>query len=90
MTHRLRIASRILQGLGLEPTVEHCQQCVWHPNADPYLRTRPGMHFCWDACKTTWPEWATDDLFNHAFALANEYQTQHGAFERRKAELVKA
>jgi len=60
MTNRLQRARMILKNLGIEPVVEHCQLC----------KEGAAGGGCWDACKTVWPEWVTNEVFQSAFNLA--------------------
>lgn len=82
MTHRLRVAHGILRGLGIESVVKHSDNEIveWG---------RP-KHGCDYRCETVWPEWVTNDLFNLAFKLADEYQTRHGAHNQRQAREARA
>lgn len=64
MSHRLRRARMILENMGIKPVVEHCNQCKIGPSRGP-------MSGCWDACKTVWPEWVTNEVFQAAFNLAD-------------------
>jgi hypothetical protein len=80
MTHRLRVAGQILSGLGITPEWEHGGS----------FTNELGKHVCCDKCKASWPEWVTDEVFNRAFALANEVQTERGAFNQRAAYAGKA
>jgi hypothetical protein len=74
-THRLRVARGILSGMGIEATVEHGGNFT----QGPY-----GKHACCDKCKTVWPEWVTDEVFNLAYKLADEVQTQRGRHHQRE------
>jgi hypothetical protein len=75
-THRLRIARGILRGMGIEGTVEHGGNFVQGPYA---------KHVCCDKCKTIWPSWVTDEIFNLAYRLADEVQTERGMAHRAAA-----
>ena len=80
-THRLGVARRILAGLGIEPTWEHsdCQRAN-------FGRMR---HECDYRCVATWPEYVTGEMFDLAYELADEYQTEHGGYLKSQAYAAK-
>lgn len=80
-THRLRVGQGILRSLGIAPEWSH-SDCT---------RVSFGrvVHACDYRCVCTWPEWVTGDVFDLAYRLANETQTERGAFERNAAYTAK-
>jgi hypothetical protein len=74
MTNRLHSARSILDTIGIVPTVTHCDAC------------KEGLAGggCWDACKTTWTEWVTDEMFQSAFNLADAAAREYGNFNMRR------
>lgn len=83
-THRLRIGQSILRSLGVESTWTHSKGHEERRGA-PY-----GYNGCDDYCKVEWPEWATGRMFDLAYQLADELQTERGAFNRNQAYAAKA
>jgi hypothetical protein len=96
-THRLRVALGILRGQDIVPTpVEHSESCILHPSH------RSNRVFGWNyicddpACPArrnpppTWPEWVTGEMFDRAYALADEIQTERGRYEQRKARELRS
>ena len=77
-THRLRRALGILANMGVVPTIAHGKRC------DEDAASIHGRQGCWDDCKTIWPEWAEDRLFDAAYELADAYQTLHGGYQRSR------
>lgn len=77
MTYRLRLARVILQSTGIEPNIKHDKTA------------HDVFNDCDYRCKAEWAEWVNDDIFEHAFRLADEIQTQQGAFNRNKAYELK-
>lgn len=75
MTHRLQVAREILFAQGFEPEVKHAG-----PYADePKMFHAHRQYYCGDRCKTVWPELATREVFNAAFALADAIQNARSA-----------
>lgn len=72
-THRLQSARRVLATLHCTPTKQH----------DDAAHAQWGG--CDYRCTETWPEWASDDLFNFAWQVANEAITRCGQFNQRAA-----
>ena len=85
MTHRLTIATGILSGLGIEPVWTHGSTAV-----NEWVDFGRVRHACTNTCKCSWPEWATDAMFQLAFDLADEVQTQRGGWYREQAEARKS
>ncbi len=52
--------------------------CPKHP-ANRRNVWSPSGGYCPDGCRTVWPAWATDDLFEAAFRAADELQNQRHA-----------
>lgn len=98
MTHRLGVARGILSSIGIEPSFEqHRPECILHP--DNRSRRCFGYSYsCDNGCRAgvypanqaNWPEWVSDAVFEHAFALADETQTKRGEHHRREAYAAKA
>jgi len=89
-SHRLRVGQSILRGLGLEPTwPEHAEDCMNHPN-NRFNRIHGYSYPCLGDCPhrldppATWPEWATDEMFDLAYRLADETQTERGNWHQRQ------
>lgn len=80
-THRLRAGQSILAQAGVEHTWEHSDR---KGVVGTGLLMREG-HVCDDRCKAVWPEWATDEMFDLAYRLADEIQTERGSWNRREA-----
>ena len=74
MTHRLNVANEMLRSVGIESSVKHCSQCAKHE-----ANRGSGMidRGCWGMCKTSWPAWVTDEMFQQAFAAADHSQNLH-------------
>lgn len=92
-THRLRLAQSILRDAGVESTVaEHADKCMLSP-AQRYNRVFGYSYNC--SCgigvdpTPTWPEWATGEMFDLAYRLADEIQTERGAHNQREAQLAR-
>jgi hypothetical protein len=79
-THRLRLAQSILRDLGVEPTLTHSAQCIERKLVPPGFGWYNGCDY---KCETTWPEWATGRMFDLAYQMADEIQTERGKFNRR-------
>lgn len=79
-SYRLSIAQGILRNMGLESTVIHSEGCADRKQA------LYGYNGCDDKCKTTWPEFATGRMFDLAYQLADEFQTQRGQWNQMSAE----
>ena len=78
MTYRLGKARAILKGMGIEPTIEHDVDS----DKSPLHREYGCNEF---RCKSVWPVWVTDKVFELAYALANEAQTRMGEYHRAEA-----
>lgn len=80
-THRLRVGQGILRSLGIEQTWTHLEMDGKSPE------TWPGgpKHQCNYRCTCEWPEWVTGEMFDLAYRLACEVQTERGAYERAAA-----
>lgn len=93
-THRLRVALSILRGLGITPTHEHEPDCRRHP--DNLLRVCHGYRegVCCSCGRdykgSEWPEYATGAIFDLAYKLADEYQTERGAYHQRAINAARA
>jgi hypothetical protein len=95
-SHRLLVAQGILRNLGAEAVpVAHSDKCI-RSEAQRFNRVFGFNYVCDDpACPAKnsptpiWPEWVTGDLFDLAYRLADEYQTEHGAYEQRLARIAK-
>lgn len=75
-THRRQTAKGILKDLGIEPTWTHSGNFVVD-----FGRPR---HACDHRCKITWTAWATDEMFDHAYWLADLVVTYQGAANRAR------
>lgn len=86
-TTRRRLALSLLEAAGLTRTIEHGTH--WsNEGYDPYggLGARcVTRHECNDYCIVTWDEWATDEMFEAAWALADLTQTFRGIHHRQQA-----
>lgn len=80
-SHRLLVGQGIIRSLGIESTWTHSdsEEC-------DFGRMR---HACDYRCKCEWPEWVTGRVFDLAYQLANEVQTERGSFERAAAYAAK-
>lgn len=90
-THRLRVGHSILRGLGIEPSFpKHDPKCIL--SAEQAFR-RGGQDRYRFNCEcgvghdpnAEWPEWVTGSTFDLAYQLANEVQTERGAWNQREA-----
>jgi hypothetical protein len=70
-TRRLRCARALLRYLGVEDRVSHSDEC---------LKDRIGA--CKHNCTTQWSTWASDEIFELAYALADESIGRRGAHLR--------
>jgi len=92
-THRLRLAQSILTGMGVTATLpEHDDKCILSP-AQKFNRCFGYSYNC--TCGVgvdpapTWPEWTTGEMFDLAYRLADEVQTERGAHNQRDAQAAK-
>ena len=79
-TYRLQLGQRILAASGVEFHWDH------GPNEGVVgtgLLQRTG-HVCDYRCKAVWPAWATGEMFDRAYALADEVQTERGNWHQSK------
>ena len=92
-THRLRVAHGILLAEGVESHVEHQAPepfrsgCAKHPT-----NANRGVHYpgyCSDQCRTVWPGWVTDEMFDLAATAAEATQTLRGMINRAKPAEVR-
>lgn len=76
-TYRLQSAMLILKGLGIEPSVNHANTRTfdWAVGRE--------HHECDWRCVVAWPEWATPEMFDMAYRLADKAQTARGEHNRR-------
>jgi len=86
---RLSIARSILRAAGVEPISRptHDPGCICHPD-NAWNRLHGYSYVCDPGCtfrsqKVEWAEWVKPEMFDKAWALANEVQTDRGAFNRR-------
>jgi hypothetical protein len=73
-THRRQTAKGILKDLGIEGTWEHSDNMS--------VEWGRSKHLCDHRCKIVWPEWVTDEMFDHAYYLADLEVTHQGAHAR--------
>lgn len=85
MSHRLQVANSILRSLHIEPEWDHSDN---RGLVGTGLLQRED-HVCNDACSPIWPEWVSDEVFELAYRLADETQTERGAWHRAKASEAK-
>jgi len=85
-TYRLQLARRILHGMSIEPTWDHSENTGVVGTG---LLQREG-HICDYRCKAQWPEWATGRLFDLAYQLADEEQTDRGNYHQRAINTERA
>ena len=71
MSYRLGLARDMLGGGMVLPTTSHDEA------------GHRVFNCCGDSCKTTWPEWMTDEMFEMAYNLANLIQSERSSFTRR-------
>lgn len=96
MTHRLRVALGFLGTVGITSSVVHDAPqpypgntgCPKHPDNRGRGLYDPG--YCSDRCKTVWPEWVTDDMFNDAFAAASALQNLRGRASQAQINVARA
>ena len=86
-THRLRHALAIaIHAIG-NPQIAHDPDC--DREIIQYLQPTPckgSDQYGYRPCTTiTWPEWATDDIFDRAYALACAVVTAQGEHNRKQA-----
>ena len=79
MTYRLGVARSILRSQGIEVEWNHSEHTGVIGTG---LLQRTG-HVCDYRCKAVWPEWVTDEIFNTAFNLADQLQSERGANHQR-------
>lgn len=88
-TRRLQAAHEVLREMGVLSHVEHDAPgplnagCYRHPDNFGTGMRNPG--FCSDRCRTVWPEWATDEMFELAWRVADATQTLRGVVNNAKA-----
>jgi hypothetical protein len=88
-THRLRLGQHILSSLGVEAKwPEHDEKCILNPK-NSWNRCSGWSYRCQCSVGTdpqpSWPEWATDEMFDLAYRLADEVQTERGSYNRSQA-----
>lgn len=89
-THRLRVAKSILHGQGIVAEwPEHTDECGRHPrNLFNVVHSYRNGVICTcgrDQRGPNWPKWVTGAMFDTAYRLAAEIQTERGAYNRREA-----
>lgn len=87
-TYRLRKTLAILHAMGIEPTfAEHAETCMKSP-AQRGNRCHNWLYYCdchvGNDPRPTWPEWATDEMFNMAASAASAAQTARGEWHQRQ------
>lgn len=78
-TYRLQKAKRLLAAGGIEATWDHSDRTGLVGTG---LLQREG-HVCDYRCKAVWPEYVTGAMFDLAYRLADEMQTEKGRFHQR-------
>lgn len=93
-THRLRVGQSILLHLGVKAEwPEHSPECGRHPSnlSNVVFSYREsvccscGRDNLIDSQGPKWPEWATGRIFDLAYSLADELQTERGHWNQRQA-----
>jgi len=89
-TRRLQAAHETLREMGVRSRVEHDapgprnEGCRLHPDyAGTGMLRNPG--YCSDRCRTVWPEWVTDEMFELAWRAADATATLRGQVNNAKA-----
>lgn len=85
-SHRLKLALRILAVDNIVPEWDHSQNIGIIGTG---LLQRDG-HVCDYRCKAVWPEYATGTMFDLAYQLANEFQTERGRYHQRQINAERA
>jgi hypothetical protein len=91
--HRHSLALTLLSAAGVTPTYpEHAETCIRHPSKR-FNRLPGNSYHCDPGCgwtdRPTWPEWCTGEMFDRAYRLADEIQTERGAWHQREASAAK-
>jgi hypothetical protein len=83
-SHRLSVGMSILRNLGFTPTwPDHSEDCMLHPK-NAYNRCWGFNYMCLGDCPRrlnpppTWPEGASDEVFDKAYELACAVQDERG------------
>jgi len=100
-THRLRLGQHILSSAGVKAEwAEHSEKCMRNPK-NAWNRCFGWNYHCDHDCPRgrqestgpVWPEWATQEMFDLAYRLADEVQSERGHWhqlqineERRERE----
>lgn len=87
-TYRLRGGHSILASMGVKPSYpEHDPSCIKHPS-NSMNRCFGWTYWCecgrGDDPTPTWPEWVTGEMFDLAYRLADEIQTERGNHHQRE------
>lgn len=88
-THRMHKTLQVLASLGIEPTITHGTRTYYDwamrgsLNAEKHWCSLNGSGF--NDCHISWPEWATDDIFDKAWELASLSISEFGTYNRTRA-----
>lgn len=92
-TYRLGQARQILASMGIKPEFpEHDESCIKHPS-NAHNRCFGWTYWCecgrGEDPVPSWPEWVTGRMFDLAYSLADEVQTERGSWNQREAYKAK-
>jgi len=73
-SYRLRVGQGILKAAGLTQT--------WHHSDNQHVEFGRAKHACDYKCRCEWDAWATDEMFDRAYALADDVQTERGRYHQ--------